>query len=220
LSAIWRTGGPLRLACALLSPLPGKAGVRTVGECFGSDHDQAVQCQLHVAGIYHALGTAQARYGLKTPSCQYPRGLEHGALVQHMTPDLRENVAFGRGMHMNVIIAASLLQSKTCTMGVAREADGYKAAGLLHQCQAGAKDHEAQQACAAYVRGLFEGLQQFSGFGGAREFTCVPERGPRIKEMLLAFIDEAVRDPKVQQLTAAEVMAMAMARKFPCRAGR
>ncbi len=47
------------LAGMLSLPFPAAAAA---AECFGRDGDKATQCQLRVAGLYHALTTVQARY--------------------------------------------------------------------------------------------------------------------------------------------------------------
>ena len=205
------------LICALLMPSPA---VAEAAECFGPDQNKATLCQSRVAGLYHALITTQARYGLTTPACQFDPGLVYDALFERLAPDLREYIRVAPEKHFNVLVGATLLQSEGCTVGVATEPHGYKAAALLRQCEAGLKDDEAMRLCTAYLRGLYEGLRQFSGFDDAREFTCPPKTGQRAKDILQMFIDEAIRDPKVQQLAAAEVMAKAMARAFSCGSRR
>ncbi len=202
------------MAFALLLPSPGFA-VELV-DCLRSDGDRTTRCQLQLAGIYHALTTAQARYALARPSCQFPPGLEHAALTERLDADLREILSYSGDQPMNAVVTFALFDSSKCKKGVATEPDGYKAAGVLHQCQAGLKDESQQRLCSAYLRGLYEGLSQFSGFEGSRAFTCPPEDGRSIKDVFGLFIDEVIRDPSLQTRPAAEVLAMAMTRAFPC----
>lgn len=194
---------------------PG-GGPIALGDCFGADTERAAQCRLEVAGIHHALTVVQSRHGLTLPSCQFPPDLPPEALFERLRPELESNLAVASELSIGSLVAAALLDWRGCERGVARQPQGLRTIVLLRQCDPRQRDDTALARCTAYLRGLYMGLSQFSGFEDARRFACPPRRGMVARDVLRMLIDEARRDASVQQSPAADVLANALGRKHPC----
>jgi len=195
------------------------AGTLDVKDCFNaSDLAAATACRMQVWATYQAIQVAQAKHGMTTKTCQFGVNVTGDKLVDLLRKDIR---ALPVGVSRSIVAETIALLSPPvdCTLGVATDVGGLAAGSLLNICMQGIKPGGNADTCWAYVAAMRDSLGELSAYK-AEKFFCEPNENISTKDAILLLADEIKRDIKAQQVRpAAEVMAEALSRRYPCNSG-
>jgi hypothetical protein len=189
--------------------------------CFDNTNSAAAKaCHMAALATYQAVQVAQAKYGWISRTCQFGKNITETELVDRLRDEylpIREKLS--RDEIPAAVFLVLLGPPAKCPLGTATEVGGLTAGSLLSMCIQASKGTGDLDTCWAYITALRDSLSVLSGTKGADPFFCSPKTAVTIKNVTLLLIRETKRDINKQQTRpAAEVMAEALAREYPCRA--
>lgn len=189
--------------------------------CFDNTNSAAAKtCRVEALATYQAIQVAQIKYGWISRTCQFGKNVTETDLIDRLR---EEYLPISNKLSHDEIPAAVFLvllgPPAKCPLGTATEVGGQTAGSLLSMCIKASKGNGDLDTCWAYITALRDSLSVLSGTKGADPFFCSPKDAVSIKNATLLLIREIKRDVNKQQSRpAAEVMAEALAREYPCRA--
>jgi hypothetical protein len=189
--------------------------------CFDNSTSAAAKaCHMAASATYQAVQVAQAKHGWISSTCQFDKNITEKELVDLLREEylpIREKLS--RDEIPAAVFLVLLGPPAKCPLGTATEVGGLTAGSLLSMCIQASKGTGDLDMCWAYIAALRDSFSVLSGTKGADPFFCSPKTGVTIKNATLLLIRETKRDINKQQTRpAAEVMAEALAREYPCRA--
>jgi len=225
-----RPGGLARLvAYAILAGIAATATAQTartartariapaMQSCYdGEDLADTKACRMQAWATYQALQVAQVKYGLRGETCQFGSDITGDDLVDRVRVEARQLASQSPYSTVVTTMMATLSPPSECPFGVAKEVGGLKAGALLDLCTQEQKAGSGT-ICQAWMTAARAALNGLSGREGASNFFCSPADGLDAKSTAQLLADEVARDTKTQaRRPAAEVLAEALARQFPC----
>jgi len=206
---------PVLLASGLLQAAEG-IGMK---DCFDASNPAAAKaCRMEVWAAYQAIQVAQTRHRMTLETCQFGTNITADQLVEHVRDDVLKLQHELPDMAIVPMAIGVLSPPSKCPLGVAADVGGLTTGPLLQLCISGFKPGGDPSVCLAYVAAMRDSLNALSGDEGTDNFFCPPKGSISVKEAVKLLIDETKRDLKSQEARpAAEVMAEALSRKYPCR---
>jgi len=197
------------------------ADVKTYGleDCFAGATTATQACRMKVKAAYQAVQFAQVRHHLPNKICDFGAGVGTDRLLDGLRQDLLAAAAAAPDVPIAVLTVGMVIDPLTCPKGTARQIDGFAAGQVLNLCKL-SPPQGGFDVCLAYIAALRDALAAVSLYDGVDKFVCLPPHTRLVtdKEAASLLIEEIKRDPKAQQVRpAAEVMAEALARRYPCQ---
>jgi hypothetical protein len=186
--------------------------------CFeDADKSRMVACQMEVIATYQALQAMQVHFGLRKRYCHFGDKPSTKDLFANVLSHVQPSVSFA-GDTPAVPASIVLFEGPAdCKLEVSASVDGVSDMKLIGMCQRAFKQGGDPQPCLGYIAGLRDAFTALSGEDGAAAFFCAPKRQPDVKQALQLFIAEVKREHDAKpRRAAAEVMADALKREYPC----